>query len=201
QYVLNESDANFSAAGLTLQPVDAGLNDVTTIGNSEPEAYVTDYFVGDNLTLKFYLSQTPFNQNSRTIFTEEYSGTALNATLWAKTDPANAVSVNGGKLQIVGGTGSDGQTLVNFSEKVGMGGALVMQHGDVEFHASSTGILGGLYSGTVVAANCLAGFQLSPSGTESNIQAIINGALSGTPMTTVSGRHYVLTTRIYSLEV
>ncbi len=201
QYALNESDANFSAGGLTLGPVDAALNDVTTIGNSEPEAYVTDYFVGDNLTLKFYLSQTPFEQGSKTIFTEEYLGTALDATMWTKTDPANAVSVSGGKLQIAGGTGSDGQTLVNFGEEVEMGGALVMQHGDVEFHASSTGILGGLYSGAVAAANCLTGFQISPNGTESNIQAIINGALSGVPVTTVSGRHYVLTTRIYSPEV
>ncbi|HEY1802271.1 MAG TPA: hypothetical protein VGG46_15200 [Terriglobales bacterium] len=201
QYALNESAANFSAGSLTLEPVDTLLNDVTTIGNSEPEAYVTDYFVGDNLTLKFYLSQTPFSQFSDTIFTEEYSGSTLNAALWTKTDPANAVAVSGGKLQIAGGTGSDGQTLINFAEKIEMGGALVMQHGDAEFHASSAGILGGLYSGAVTAANCLAGFQLSPSGTESNIQAIINGALSGTPMTTVSGRHYVLTTRIYSLEV
>lgn len=201
QYALNESDANFSAGGLTLEPVEAVVNDVTAIGNSEPEAYVTDYFVGDNLTLKFYLSQTPFSQNSKTIFTEEYSGTALNTTLWSKTDPANAISVSGGKLQIAGGTGSDGQTLINFAELVEMGGALVMQHGDVEFNAASSGLLGGLYSGAVTAANCIAGFQISPSGTESSIQAIINGALNGTPMTTVSGRHYVLTTRIYSLEI
>ena len=38
------------------------VNDVTVIGLDEPQAYVRDYFVGDGLSLRFYLSQTPFQQ-------------------------------------------------------------------------------------------------------------------------------------------
>jgi hypothetical protein len=200
-YVLNESDTNFSPGGLTLTPVNAFLNDVTVTGEDEPQAYVKDYFVGDNLTLKYYLSQTPFTKSSSTIFTEEYSGTALDAMRWIATDPNEAVSVSSGKLQVAGGTGTDGQTLITFAEKIEMGAALVMQHGDIEFDAASSAVIGGLYPGAISLAGCLAGFQISPNGAQSNIQAIVNGAAAGSTLTTTSGHHYVMTTRIYAIEI
>src|SRR5437588_2360595 len=58
-YGLNESDANFCPAGLTLQPSNAIMNDVTVIGDPEPRAYVRDYFVGNGVSTRFYLSQPP----------------------------------------------------------------------------------------------------------------------------------------------
>jgi hypothetical protein len=200
-YTLNENDANFSPDGLKLQPVNALVNDVTVIGEIEPQAYVKDYFVGDGLTYRFYLSQTPFIKKSTTLFDEEYTTSPLEPTLWNLTDPANVVSVSGGKLQIAGGTGVDGGTAVQFVEKVELGGAWVMQHGDVQFSAASTGVLGGLYAGSLSAAGCLAGFQIMPSGTQSSIQALVNGALTGIAITTIAGHHYVLTTRLYSDQV
>ena len=200
-YALHESDPNFSPGGLKLQPVNALANDVTVIGEIEPQAYVKDYFVGDGTTYKFYLSQTPFTKKNSTLFDEEYTASPLDPTLWRLTDPAHVVSVRGGKLQIAGGTGADGGTVVQFVEQVELGGAWVMQHGDVQFSAASTGVLGGLYAGNISAAGCLAGFQITPSGTQSNIQALVNGALTGIPITTVVGHHYVLTTRLYSDEI
>jgi hypothetical protein len=200
-YALNESDTNFSPGSLRLQPVNALVNDVTVIGEIEPQAYVKDYFVGDGLTYRFYLSHTPFIKESTTLFDEEYTTSPLDPTLWSLTDPTNAVSVNGGYLQIAGGTGTDGGTVVQFVEQVELGGAWVLQHGDVQFNAASTGVLGGLYTGNISVATCLAGFQITPSGTQSNIQALINGALAGIAVATVAGHHYVLTTRFYSDEI
>jgi len=200
-YTLNETDENFWPEGLTLDPVDALINDVTVVGEIEPEAYVTDYFVGDGLTLRFYLSQTPFTKTSTTVFDEEYLGTALDATRWSVVDPGSAVLVSGGKLQIAGGTGADGATTVEFVELIEMAGATVLEHGDVEFSAASTGVLGGLYAGAVSVAGCLAGFQVTANGGQSNIQALVNGAASGTAVTTTTGHHYVLTTRLYSQEI
>jgi hypothetical protein len=200
-YTLNESDSNFSPEGLKLQPVNALVNDVTVIGQIEPQGYVKDYFVGDGLTYKFYLSQPPFTKKNATLFDEEYTASPLNPTLWSLTDPAHVISVSGGKLQIAGGTGVDGATVVQFVEKVELGGAWVMQHGDVQFSAASTGVLGGIYAGNISVAGCLAGFQVTPSGTQSSIQALVNGALTGIAITTVVGHHYVLTTRLYSDEV
>jgi hypothetical protein len=200
-YALSETDANFSPLGLKLQPVDGLINDVTVIGEVEPQAYVKDYFVGDGLTLKFYLSQTPFTKTSRTVFDEEYSQSGLNATRWKVADPASAVSVSNGLLQVAGGTGADGATTVQFVEPIELGGATVLQHGDAVFGGASNGVLGGLYTGAIAAANCVAGFRVSPNGAQSNIQALISGAAAGAVLTTVAGRHYVLTTRLYGLEI
>lgn len=200
-YALQETDADFDATGLTLEPVKAAINDVTMIGEIEPQAYVTDYFVGDGLTTRFYLSQTPFIKTSQTLFDEEYTTSPLEPTLWNVVDPAGVVSVSGGKLLIAGGTGIDGATSVQFVEQVEMGPALVMQHGDVLFSAASSGVLGGLYADNISVAGCLAGFRVVPNGAQSNIQALVNGAQTGPVITTVSGHHYLLTTRLYSQEI
>ncbi|HEV2698209.1 MAG TPA: hypothetical protein VGU90_09470, partial [Terriglobales bacterium] len=82
-----------------------------------------------------------------------------------------------------------------------LGGAWILQHGDVVFNAASSGILGGLYLGPVLQTNCIAGFQLTPAGAASQIQALIDGVITGAAISTIAGHHYVLTTRIYSQEI
>ncbi len=88
-----------------------------------------------------------------------------------------------------------------FVEKVELGGTTVLQHGDVLFGAPSSGVVGGLYPGTISSGGCLAGFQISPNGSQSNIQALINGVASGSAVTTTPGHHYIFTTRLYSFEI
>ena len=200
-YALNETDANFSPAGLKLASPNLPVNDVSVIGLDEPQAYVRDYFVGDGETLRFYLSQTPFQQSKLALIDEEYLGPGLDATTWVVNDPSSAVSVTAQTLQISGGTGVDGQTTVEFLEQIELGGALELQHGDISFSAASQGVIGGLYAGAVSAAGCLAGFQVTPNGTGSNIQALISGTAAGTAYTTTAGHRYVLTTYLYSMEV
>ncbi len=198
---LNETDTDFSPEGLTLQPVNALTNDVTVIGLIEPQAYVKDYFVGDGLTRKFYLSQTPFRRRNQTLVDEEFLGATLDATRWTVTDPVSVVSVSAGKLVVAGGSGTDGQTTVVFGEKIELGGALVLQHGNVAFNGASDGVLGGLYPAGVSISSCLAGFRITPNGTQSNIQAIVNGTPTG-PVTGTSAAHlYGFTTRLYAAEI
>jgi len=200
-YPLDESDPGFSPQGLSLQPVNSVVNDVTVVGDIEPQDFVRDYFVGDGLTSRFYLSQTPYTKYSTIIFGDEYGGATLDPTRWSVVDPGGVVGVASGKLQIAGGNGSDGATTVNFVENVELGAAWILQHGDVVFNAVSSGILGGLYLGPVSQANCLAGFQITPSGTASQIQALVSGVATGAAMATVASHHYLLTTRIYSQEI
>jgi hypothetical protein len=200
-YTLNESDANFSPEGLLLNSPNLLVNELTVIGENEPQAYVRDYFVGDGLSLKFYLSQKPFAQTKPALIDEEYLGPDLDPTTWAVNDPSAAVSVVAQTLQIAGGTGVDGQTTVSFVEQIELGGALELQHGDVSFTATSQGVLGGLYAGSISVAGCLAGFQIMPSGAGSTIQALINGSLAGPVIATTPGHQYVFTTYMYSMEV
>lgn len=200
-YALNESEDNFTPAGLSLSSPNMLVNEVTVIGATEPQAYVRDYFVGNGESLKFYLSQKPFAQAKAALIDEEYLGPGLDPTTWTVNDPSSAVSVVAQTLQIAGGTGVDGQTAVSFIEQIELGGALELQHGDVTFTAASQGVIGGLYAGAISEAGCLAGFVIAPSGTNSTIQALINGSPTGTPMTTTPGHRYFFTTYLYSMEV
>jgi hypothetical protein len=200
-YALNETDPNFSPMGLQVVNPYALANDVTVIGLEEPQAYVRDYFVGDGLSLNFYLSQTPFAQSKPALIDEEFNGTTLDPTTWTVNDPSDAVSVVSQTLQVNGGTGHDGETTVNFIELVELGGALELQHGDVTFAAASQGVLGGLYASGIAVTECLAGFQITPSGAGSNIQALIGGIATGPEIATQATHRYVLTTYLYSMEV
>jgi hypothetical protein len=200
-YAVNESDANFSPIGLNLASPKMLVNDMTVIGLDEPQAYVRDYFVGDGLSLEFYLSQTPFQQSKPALIDEEYLGPGLDPTTWVVNDPSSAVSVVAQTLQVSGGTGQYGQTTVEFIEQIELGGALELQHGDVSFTGAATGVIGGLYAGAVSVPGCLAGFQVTPSGAGSIIQALISGVATGAAVATTAGHRYVLTTYLYSMEV
>ena len=204
-YALTEGAVAFSPGDLALQSVNRVVNDLTILGPLEPSAHVKDYFVGDGFTTKFYMSQKPFTRSSqvalynRTILDEHYA--ELDTTHWNVVDPLSAISVSNGQLQIAGGTGVDGQTLVTFIEKIELAGATVLEHGDIVFNAASDGVIGGLYAGAISTAGCLAGFRIAPSGSNCTIQALIGGVATGTALTTQAGHHYVFTTQLYPTEV
>ena len=203
---LDEASPLSSPGSLKVKAGDV-INDVIVVGDTEPQDYVKDYFVGDGFTLHFNLSQKPFtrfdsglvdHRLAPVLLDEEYPGAALRLEWWSQADPTSAVSVVGGALVIAGGTGADGQTTISFVEKVELGGAVVLVHGDVTFSGASNGVLGGLYAGAITAGGCLAGFHVAPSGTQSVIQALINGAAVGSTVVTQSGHQYSLTTRLFA---
>ncbi len=198
---LSETDAGFSPDGLKLRSPERIVNDLTVIGRIGPRAHAKDYFLGDGFTLGFALSDIPFTRLNSTFFEEEYEGNALDPVRWTSADPAGAISVSGGKLSVAGGNGSDGQTRVVFVEKIELGGGMLLQHGETEFTAASDGVLGGLYSGSVAIANCFAGFRITPSGGQSAIRALVNGAATGPTIITVAGHRYGLGTRLNAIEI
>jgi hypothetical protein len=196
---IDENDADFSPTGLKLSCRSVAVNDVTVIGLDEPQAYVRDYFVGDGLSTRFYLSQMPFQPNRRALINEKF--VELDPATWMVQDPASAISVAAQALQINGGSGQDGKSTVSFVEQVELGGAVELQHGDLSFTGASQGVIGGLYGGSISEAGCLAGFQVTPSGAGSNIRALINGSATGPTVATVAGHRYLMTTYLYSMEV
>jgi hypothetical protein len=203
-YALEESASSFSPGDLQLESVNRLVNDLTILGQLEPYAHVKDYFCGDGYTTKFYMSQKPFTRSSqvalynRVILDETYL--ELDPTHWTVTDPLGVISVSNGALQVAGGTGVDGQTLLTFIELMELGGATTLEHGDVIFNAASDGVIGGIYTGTVSIPNCVAGFRITPTGEYCDIQALVDGSLAGTPLTTQAGHHYVFTTMLFPTE-
>ena len=189
-FPISESDPNFVPTALVLQQPNELRNDVTLVGELEPLVYVRDYYLGDGTTLAFYLSQTPYAKTAITVFEEDYTASQLEPWLWSVSDPNNKVSLSGGQLQLNGGPSS-----ISLVEQVELAGSLVLQHGKFTFSAASSGIVGGLYNGAISQANCLAGFNVSPSGTNCSIQAVVNGAAVGSVLTTTGGHVYSFVTQ------
>jgi hypothetical protein len=197
---ISETSPAFSPGELSVRCSHRVINDFTILGKIEPQAYVKDYFCGDGLSLRFDLSQIPFTRGNRMLLDEEFKGTSLDPVRWMVKGDANSVSVGLGKLQLRC-NGPDGTTVVQFSENLEMGGALVINHGQVSFSGACEGVIGGLYNATVSTGNCLAGFRVTPVGNQSAIQAIIRGIAIGPIITTASGHRYSMTTRTYASEI
>jgi hypothetical protein len=194
-FTVSEQDPNFDPAGLTLLQLDELRNDVTIIGELQPVDYVRDYFLGDGTTLYFYLSETPFSKTTTTLFEEDYITSPLEPTLWSVTDPNGDVSVSAGQLQINGGPAT-----ITFVEQLELAAGLMMQHGQFVFNAVSSATIGGLYNGTPSDPNCIAGFKVSPDGSNCYIQALINGTGTGPILTTTPGHQYSFVTQLFCNE-
>ena len=222
-FTLSETDPNFDPAALSVRQPAKLLNDITMVGELEPQTYVRDYFLGDGTTLEFYLSEIPFGNSSLTasetpyseppsvpalrslaveddrqftIFTDDYSEAELLPTLWNVSDPNNCVSVAGGQLAINGGPAT-----ITYVEQVQLAGGLLMQHGTFVFNAASTATVGGLYNGAPADANCVAGFRVTPNGSNTNIQVLVNGSVTGPVLTTTPGHRYSFVTELICSEV
>ncbi len=194
-FTISEQDAKFVPTALTLLQPDTLHNDVTIIGELEPVAYVRDYFLGNGTTLAFYLSQKPYGGKPATVFQENYTAAQLEPTLWSVTDPNHTVSLSRGQLHLNGGPAT-----ISFVEQVELASGLMLQHGQLTFSNPSSGIVGGLYDGSISQANCLAGFNITPCGASSTIQAVVNGAATGTALNTTSGHLYALATQLICSE-
>ncbi len=192
QHAIDEAAAGFSPEGLRLVSPTLTANDVIVLGEKpEPHAHVKDYFLGDGVTLAFTLSNTPFTRTRISFVDDEFRGSQLNPQYWAAT-PGSAISVSGGQLNVTGAA------TVCFVEQIEIGGALVLQHGEISFSGPSSGIIGGLYVGAT-PANCT-GFSVAPAGAQSCITPVVNGSAAGTSITTQAGHHYALSTRLYASE-
>jgi hypothetical protein len=93
-----------------------------------------------------------------------------------------------------------GPATVGLVESIELAGGLLIQHGQMVFTAPSTGTMGGIYSGSVSDASCVAGFRISPNGSNCSIQALINGAATGSVLTTQASHYYAFTTQLFVNE-
>ena len=191
---IDESDAKFLPDGFSVTQPDLLRNDVTIVGELEPDIYVRNYFLGDGLTLNFALSDNPHGAGASTLLQESYSGPVLTPTLWALTDPNHTVSVQSGMLHL------NGPVTLKFIEQLELGGGLRLQHGQLYFNGASQATVGGIYNHDVGDANCIAGFRITPNGSNCNIQALINGAPTGSVVTTAPGHLYAFATEVLANE-
>ena len=179
-------------------------NDVTVCGESEPVAYVTEYFLGDGVTTQFNLAADPYfpATSKTTIINELFNEPQINQALWGVSGGAGYLTLGSGGLAMTGGNGIDGQTLLTWLDPVEMGGTLLLEAVGVTFSAGSTGIVAGFFTGLETAVGCTAGFQASAQqGTGAvALQPIVQGTPVGTTFTVNSADQYSLRVRIHCPE-
>lgn len=199
---VDETDRHFRPESLELTPLGNPIqNDVTVLGDTEPQAHVKEYFAGDGFTSRFPLSAAVFGAESQRLLADDFTGSAFDTTKWIETDPASEISLFQGRLNVTGGTGVLGETTLLARQAIELGGELEVLHGEYEFVSPSQGILGGLYaSATLTQANCLLGLEVSPIAATSRLRAVIQGVVQAPEVVVQTNHHYVLVTRLNASE-
>ncbi len=212
-HALSDGDGTLSVAGLKRAAVRELANDVTVSGAMEPTVYWNELFVGDGTTTEFDLAGQPDAPGAghAVLLDDGFTGSAFNLQTWAVTDPGSHFSLSGGSLSggslsgggltMSGGNGVDGQTTFTAIDPVEIGGTVTIELAGVTLGAGSAGVLGGLYAGPTLAANCFAGFNVQQSGGSTVIAPMVNGLVTGTAYTLLTGHSYTLRLRLHSPEM
>lgn len=177
------------------------VNDVTVTGQSQPMEYVTEIFEGDGATVLFQLQREPYRVIRPILLDEEFTASSLNTSIWNVNDAGGYLSVGGGGLALTGGAGTDGTTTITTIDPVELGGEIVLESGYVQLNSGSDGVLCGLYSGAVSIANCIAGYRVRTSGSNTVLIPLVDGNEVGTTFTIQAGHSYILRIRVHSSEL
>ena len=203
---LNETDGSLNLAALAFTASDkrALANDVTVCGESEPVAYVTEYFLGDGVTTQFYLTADPYfpASSKSTIIHELFNEAQINQCVWGVTGGAGYLSLGASGLTMNGGNGIDGETLLTWIDPVEMGGTLLLEAVGVTLAAGSTVELAGFFVGTDKQTTCTAGFQATaqPGTGTVTLQPLIQGSPVGTAYVINPAYQYTLRVRVHCAE-
>lgn len=200
-HTLSDTTGTLDFAALTASNAKQVVNDVTITGLSQPMQYVTELFEGDGATVLFQLQRDPFRVIRPILLDEEFTNSTLNTSIWQVNDAGGYLSVSGAGLTMTGGAGTDGTTTLTTIDPVELGGEIVIEAGFVQLSNGSNGVLCGLYSGAVEIANCLAGFRVTTSGTNTLVMPLVQGNEVGTSYTLQAGHNYILRIRVHSVEL
>ncbi len=195
---VDENDRRFRPDALDVAPLGNPIqNDVTVIGDDEPQAYVAEYFVGDGFTSRFALTAPMSGAESARLLADDFTGTALDNAHWQETDPGNVMQLFQGRLNVTGGSSVLGQSTLVARQGIELGGELEIIHGEFEVVSASLGVLGGLYGSAALArADCLAGFDVSPIGANTRFRALVVGVVQAVEVVAQPNHHYILVTRL-----
>ena len=203
---LNETDGSLTLSNLTFTAnVKRALaNDVSVCGESEPVAYVTEYFLGDGVTTQFSLAADPYfpDASKSTLISELFNESAINQSVWAVSGGPSYLTLGAGGLAMNGGNGIDGDTLLTWIDLIEMGGTLLLEATGVTLSSGSSGILAGFFSGLETAAGCTVGLQVTAAvGTGAvTAQPLIQGAPNGSTFAINPANQYAVRMRVHCPE-
>lgn len=191
---------------ITVPPV----NDCIVLGDIEPQTNWENHFVGDGFTSQFELRHQVFDGATALLLEDDWTEDSFDLSTWTVEDPLGIFQLIG-SLNVVqeGQTTPLGEEYILGINGIELGGGLNLQHGTFEFVDTCTGIVGGIYINPTLslASNCIAGFNLTPSGTiivtasgaaGIIIQPLYNGVPVGPQVVSQANHQYTLQTWIGS---
>jgi hypothetical protein len=202
----DESDGSLTLANLALTATTSRslANDITVCGEHEPAAYVTEYFPGDGITSQFNLGAAPYMAaaSRSNMIRELFNEGAIDKRLWRNADGNGYLALGANGLQMQGGSGTDGDTLLSWLDPVEMGGTLLLESTGVTLSNGSAGILAGFFVGLGSQSACTAGFQVTAQqGTGAvSLQPIVKGTPAGTKYSVNAANQYALRVRVHAPE-
>lgn len=167
------------------------VNDVTIIGQQEAGNNHEDFFIGDGFTGAFPLRHKVFGladsqQGGSILLSDSWNETQINTQNWVEQDPAQNFNFGVANTQalnvITGQPNSPGVSFIVANNALELAGGLVLQHGELVFNDSSTGIIGGIFDSEVLngfgdvsldETKCESGFQVTPT---QNVVVTASGA-------------------------
>jgi hypothetical protein len=188
------TNKHFTPANLTIKPATNSVivNDVTVLGDIEPQSYVHEYFVGTGLDATFPLISSVYGVDNTVFIDESFTNASLDPTVWSVHDFAqNYLQVSQGYLNIIGGDGAWGVSLQSLSP-LPMDSRIRFTHGEWDF-ISGVGVIGGSWTQAPNAAltGCLYGLNV----TATTINPISGGASDTTQTATIdNAKRYVIRT-------
>ena len=204
-HALNDADGTLDVHALQISELRELANDVTLSGEEEPAAYFSETFAGDGTTAVFTLSETAFRSKHAAVLDDDFEETVFDPALWSAGDPGSYLTLSSAGLTMNGGTGFDGATRLTALDAVEMAGTMVVELSAVTLGAACDGMLGGLYAGTPVLANCVAGFRVrqsvSGTGSVTQIVPVLNGVEAGSVFTPEATHRYTLRLRLHCVEM
>lgn len=196
-YDAAESYPGFSPEDLDIKPVQNQIfNDVLGFGAVEPQTFCREYFVGDGLSASFALKKPVFSGNQSNLLTEDWTSGAINSSDWNLAggfDPDNLLSAASGSLKLFGGA-SVSPARLTLIKGIEISGTTELRAGRFNFFQPTDAIIGALMQAdTGLLADVIFGFRATKNGLNTQLRAIVNGALVGPTYTTRPGLTYQLT--------
>jgi hypothetical protein len=203
-HTLSESQGTLSLSNFQVSLLKSLANDVTVCGETEPCAYVTEYFQGDGTTVQFQLTEEPYTEptSQQKPLVDLFGGPSINPRFWMTDDPGAYISLTSNGLTCGGGNGTLGVTMVSAVSNLELGGSIVIEAANVQFGAQTIGIINGLFGGGgPTLPFCFLGFQIAQTNGVTSIAPIVNGTVSGTPFTPTAAHWYTLRLRLCAAEL
>ena len=176
--------------------------DVSVAGEQEATSYITELFRGDGTTQSFTLAHAPFREaGAQTLLSDSFDDAVFSTAAWARADPGSYLALGSGGLQITGGNGSDGATLLRYVPAVELGGTLIAEATSVTLTPGSDGLLMGFYDGAVTHATCIAGVRVLGAAGSHALVAVVNGVEQPAAYAFDAGHTYALRVRLHCVEV